>query len=262
MIGMSGHALRSLHAIPVAEKEAASPSRRLYDAACPLAGALNLVGDRWTIPILKELQFGGKRFNELKASLPGISAHILSLRISELEERSLVIRVQLPPPALVNIYTLTEQGIETRKFIVELIRWAVQTAALDPTKAGTGPSFAMLLLATFCPDNCIHPDVLIGFQLPDLNFLLELRDGRPEVRAGVDSDADVKISGSAPAVANYVFGRSTLDQAMNETAFEYAGDVDVLRAMPDWFRSPRGLSDCHMSTTAPTAQSRKSDPCV
>src|SRR4051794_502444 len=86
--------------------------KRLYDDACGLAHALELIGERWAMLVLRELAYGPRRFSELKADLPGISANVLSQRLTELEQRGLVRRIRLPPPASVQVYETTEWGLE------------------------------------------------------------------------------------------------------------------------------------------------------
>src|SRR3954463_10923732 len=89
-----------------------SEEKRRYDDACGLAHALELIGERWAMLVLRELAYGPRRFSELKADLPGISANVLTQRLGELEERGLVRKVRLPPPASVQVYEATEWGLE------------------------------------------------------------------------------------------------------------------------------------------------------
>src|SRR5882762_9588590 len=84
--------------------------RRTYYDACGLAHALELVGERWAMLVMRELAYGPRRFSELKADLQGISANVLTQRLSELEARGLVRKVRLPPPASVQVYEATEWG--------------------------------------------------------------------------------------------------------------------------------------------------------
>ncbi|MBA3577769.1 MAG: helix-turn-helix transcriptional regulator, partial [Sphingomonas sp.] len=87
-------------------------ARRGYGDACGTAHALELIGERWALLVLRELMLGPRRFTELKAELPGISANVLTQRLAELEERGLVRRTRLPPPASVQVYEATRWGLE------------------------------------------------------------------------------------------------------------------------------------------------------
>ena len=90
----------------VTRPEAAQAKRR-YDDACGTAHGLELIGERWALLVLRELMLGARRFSDLRADLPGISANVLTQRLSELEERGLVRRRKLPPPASVQVYEAT-----------------------------------------------------------------------------------------------------------------------------------------------------------
>src|SRR6476661_10011255 len=100
------------------------PSRRRYDDACGLAHALDLIGERWSLLVLRELMFGPRRFSDLRADLPGISANVLTQRLTELEERGLVRRKKLPPPAASQVYEATAWGLEAEPIVQVLGRWA------------------------------------------------------------------------------------------------------------------------------------------
>src|SRR5215207_2665468 len=88
-----------------------SEEKRRYDDACGLAHALELVGERWAMLVLRELAYGPRRFSELRTDLQGISANVLSQRLSELEARGLVRKTRLPPPASVQVYQATDWGL-------------------------------------------------------------------------------------------------------------------------------------------------------
>ena len=95
----------------ITDKRPSEPKRR-YDDACGTAHALELIGDRWTLLVLRELLLGARRFSQLRADLPGLSANVLTQRLAELEERGLVRRRTLPPPASAQVYEATDWGLE------------------------------------------------------------------------------------------------------------------------------------------------------
>ena len=98
--------------------------KRRYDDACGLAHALDLLGERWAMLVLRELAYGPRRFTDLKTDLQGISANVLSQRLTELEDRGLVRKSKLPPPASVQVYEATAWGLESIPVIAALGRWA------------------------------------------------------------------------------------------------------------------------------------------
>jgi DNA-binding HxlR family transcriptional regulator len=116
---MSLRAESSSGKLPRAEKR----RRRRY---CATARTLDLVGERWTLLILRELLTGPKRFNDLLASLPGVGTGLLGTRLGRLEEVGLIRRTLLPPPASVRAYALTEAGCELEPAILALARWGLK----------------------------------------------------------------------------------------------------------------------------------------
>src|SRR5438045_6605756 len=129
-----------------------SEEKRRYDDACGLAHALELLGERWAMLVLRELAYGSRRFSELKADLPGISANVLAQRLGELEERGLVRKVKLPPPASVQVYEATEWGLEATPVIASLGKWAARSPQHDPTLPMSHVSVMMSLPPLMTPE--------------------------------------------------------------------------------------------------------------
>ena len=120
--------------------------KRRYDDACGTAHGMDLVGERWALLVARELLLGPKRFNELRADLPGLSANVLTQRLEGLEASGVLRRHKLPPPASVQVYELTDWGYGLAPVITELGRW-VRTLALRPGKS------ALSSLKRFGPSN-------------------------------------------------------------------------------------------------------------
>ncbi len=123
--------------------------KRGYDDACGLAHALELIGERWALLVMREMMFGPRRFSGLKRDLPGISANVLAQRLAELEERGLVRRTRLPPPASVQVYEATEWGLEAAPVLRELGRWAVRSQCHDPSRPVSHVSTMMSMQTMF-----------------------------------------------------------------------------------------------------------------
>ena len=107
------------------------PSRRRYEDACGTAHALDLIGERWALLVMRELMLGPKRFSDIRADLPGISANTLTQRLEGLEQRGLVVRQKLPPPASGQVYGLTEWGYQAEPIMQA--RWAAGRRARRAT---------------------------------------------------------------------------------------------------------------------------------
>src|SRR6188508_245397 len=119
---------------------------RTYDDGCGIAHALDLVGERWALLVVRELLLGPKRFTDLRAGLPGISANILSQRLRELEAEGIVARDTLPPPAGVAVYALTPRGAELEPVVLALGAWGIRSPTL-PRDAHVGVDSVILSLA-------------------------------------------------------------------------------------------------------------------
>jgi DNA-binding HxlR family transcriptional regulator len=120
---------------------------RWYEDACGTAFAMELVGERWSLLVIRELMLGPRRFSKLRAALNGISAKVLTERLESLERAGAVVKRTLPPPANVQVYELTEWGYLAEPAIQELGRWAATSARHDPSLP-LSPVSLMLSLRT------------------------------------------------------------------------------------------------------------------
>lgn len=126
------------------------PTRRdygSYDDGCAAAHALDLVGDRWALIVVRELVLGPKRFVDLRADIPGISATVLTQRLRELEEIGVVVQAELPPPARVRVYDLTDWGKQLEDVLQSLGRWGAQSPRM-PHEAHITDDTAILATRT------------------------------------------------------------------------------------------------------------------
>src|SRR3954447_3368905 len=121
---------------------------RTYGDGCGIAHALDLLGERWALLIVRELMLGPKRYTDLRDGLPNVSPNVLSQRLRELEGAAVVQRRKLPPPAASWIYELTEWGRELKPILVTLGAWAVRSPSF-PRDAPVGIDSVILALSTF-----------------------------------------------------------------------------------------------------------------
>lgn len=206
--------------------------KRRYDDACGLAHALELVGERWAMLVLRELAYGPRRFSELKSDLQGISANVLTQRLTELESRGLVRKVKLPPPASVQVYEATEWGLEVVPVIASLGRWAARSPAHDPTLPMSHVSLIMSLQTLFSPARADDLRARIGFRLGEANYVTTLRDGRLEVERGDVADCDVVFSGTASEVAAVIHGGAPFEMIRVEGDMKLAKRFVTLFPLP------------------------------
>jgi DNA-binding HxlR family transcriptional regulator len=185
--------------------------KKRYDDACGLAHALDLIGERWAMLVLRELAYGPRRFSELKADLPGISANVLTQRLGELEDRGLVRRVKLPPPASVQVYEATEWGLEATPVIASLGKWAARSPRHDPTLPMSHVSVMMSLQTLLSPERARGMKARVGFRMGHVGYVAVLDDGRLEIERGETKDCDVIFTGAPTDIVAVIHGGAPFD---------------------------------------------------
>lgn len=146
------------------------PIKRTYAAhgdACATSHAMELLGDRWTYPVLRELMLGPKRFFELQAALRGITPAVLTARLRELQRSGLVRRVRLPAPASAAGYAVTDWAAELRPVFESLGRWALRSPVRDITGCGLTPDAIVQSMLTMAPRRHMDPPLDIALHLSD-----------------------------------------------------------------------------------------------
>ena len=147
------------------------PVKRSYadhGDACAAAHGMELIGDRWTHPVLRELMLAPKRFGELEASVRGITPAVLSARLRELEASGLVRKVVLPPPARVAAYELTAWARQLQPIFEDLARWAHGSPTWQPVGKGLTPDGAVQSMLTMAPAIALDPPLALGLHLREL----------------------------------------------------------------------------------------------
>ena len=185
--------------------------KRRYDDACGTAHGLELIGERWALLVLRELMLGPRRFSELKADLPGISANVLTQRLTELEARGLVERRRLPPPANVQVYDATDWGREAEPIVQALGRWAARSPQHDPTLPISGVSILLSFRTMFDPSRAAGLKAVIAFRFGEDRYFVRIADGILTAHRGEADDADAIISADPTALAAVVYGKQPLD---------------------------------------------------
>ena len=206
--------------------------KRRYDDACGLAHAMELLGERWAMLVMRELAYGPRRFSELRADLQGISANVLTQRLTELEARGLVRKVKLPPPASVQVYEATDWGLEAVPVIASLGRWAARSPLHDPTLPMSHVSVLMSLQTLISPERAEGFDARICFRLGDAAYVATVRDGRLDVDRRDTDDCDVTFTGTPSAVAGVIHGGAPFE------TIEVTGDLALAKRFVTLFPLP------------------------
>ena len=193
---------------------------------------MELLGERWAMLVLRELAYGPRRFSELRADLPGISANVLTQRLAELESRSLVRRIKLPPPASVQVYQATDWGLEVIPVIASLGRWAARSPWHDPTLAMSHVSVMMSLQTLISPALADGLNARIGFKFGETSYVATIRDGRLDIDRTAVADCDVEFGGSPSAIAAVIHGGAPLE------TIEVKGDMELAKRFVTLFPLP------------------------
>lgn len=214
------------------------PSRRRYDDGCGTAHALDLIGERWALLVMRELMLGPKRFSDIRADLPGISANTLTQRLEGLEKNGLVLREKLPPPASGQVYGLTEWGHQLLPVMGALGRWAVRSPDHDPGQHFSAVSLMLSFMAMNQPAITGSLTALIGFRLGRENYVLTMKDGAARAVRGEPAGADAIFEGAPAAVAAAVYGGVPLASLEAEGALKIAGDRALAERFTTLFPLP------------------------
>jgi DNA-binding HxlR family transcriptional regulator len=206
--------------------------KRRFDDACGLAHAMELLGERWAMLVLRELAYGPRRFSELKTDLHGISANVLTQRLTELEGRGLVRKVKLPPPASVQVYEATEWGLEVVPVIASLGKWAARSPWHDPRLPMSHVSVIMSFQTLLSPQLADGVRARIGFRFGEANYMVVVENGRLDVQRGEVIDCDVVFSGSPTDVVAVIHGGAPLEMIAIEGDMELAKRFVTLFPLP------------------------------
>ena len=213
-------------------------AKRWYDDACGTALAMELVGERWSLLIVRELMFGPRRFGEVRGGLSGISANVLTQRLDGMERAGIVERIKLPPPASVQVYGLTPWGYESETAIKELGRWAVRSPKHDPSLPLSAASLMMSFRTMYAAARTTDHAARIGFRLGDEAFVARPGASEIVIRRELPEGADLVLTGSAMAIASIVYGGRPVSDAEAAGDLAVAGDRDLLARFLTLFPLP------------------------
>lgn len=212
-----------------------------YQQYCSVARALDTVGDRWTLLVVRELlALGPSRYSDLKRGLPGIATNLLADRLKAMEAEGLVERYEAPPPVAATLFRLTDRGRGLRSVLHALAEWGLEqmTAGPGPEDA-VQPQWAALLGGLMLPDRiAAGTEVVMGIESEGEAMRVILCPGGFEIRRGTAPDADVTLTGRAQLVGAVLSGLLTPDQA-TAAGLRITGARQLLH---DLVTAPAGVS--------------------
>lgn len=198
---------------------------RSYGQFCGLARALDVVGDRWNLLIVRELLPGPLRYGELKSSLPGIASNLLAERLRALELAGVVER-RLGDTGV--LYGLTPWGAELKEPMEALGRWAIPLLATGRGDDTFRPRWLALALPAMLRGRTAAPPVEVGFDVEGLLIVLRIDEDGPSARTGADRQPETVLSAGPEIVIGLVAGALSADQALASGAV-ILGNTDVLQ---------------------------------
>ena len=210
-------------------------TKRAYGQYCGLARALELVGDRWALLILRDLLVGPRRFTDLHQGLPRIPTNILAARLKALEAAGIIRRHLLPRPSGAVVYELTEYGAELEDVVLGLGRWGARSLGEPgPDEIVTTDSLIMALRSTFRPAAAAGPPVSYELRLGEIVLHARVADQRLEVAAGALPAPDLVVE-TGPAIRALMAGEVSPADAIADGSVRLTGDPSLLSRFVDTF---------------------------
>lgn len=202
---------------------------RSYNEYCAIAKSLDVVGDRWTLLIVRELAMrGSSRYTDLRNGLPGIATNLLADRLRELEQAGVIAREEAPPPIATTLFNLTERGEQLQPVLDDLMRWGLPLMAeRKPDDAVRSHWLAGALGAMLTDGQPERPPLIVELQTGDQPIVIETHDGQVETRLGTAPDPDVTVAGEPTPVVGLLLGLLDLSAAEG-AGVDYQGAPDAL----------------------------------
>jgi DNA-binding HxlR family transcriptional regulator len=225
---------------------------RTYGEGCAAAHALDLVGERWALLVVRELLLGPKRFTDLRSGIVHASPNVLAQRLRELERAGIVRRRTLAPPAGSRVYELTEWGHELEPVLRHLGRWGSRSPALHHDAPMSFDAKALALTAFFDPSAASDFATRLQLRLGERELRVEVRDGRMDMRHGAFDQPDATVTTDADTLTALAFGARSLPGAERAGDIAIEGDRPAVARFLGLFEVPEPVSQ----RPRPAARSR------
>lgn len=212
--------------------------KRTYNDLCGLSHALELVGERWAILVLRELSYGPKRFTDIRAGLPSASPNVLSQRLRELEAHGIVSRRTLAPPAASKVYELTDWGRELEPTLRSLGRWAARSPHFPDSGHFSPSSLAMNLETMFLAEEAGDLELDLTLSLGDEAFAIRIAGGELTVERGEAEEPAALIATDPMTLVSVLYYGEDLAAVEAAGAMRIEGERGAVERLPDLFALP------------------------
>jgi DNA-binding HxlR family transcriptional regulator/putative sterol carrier protein len=215
---------------------------RTYEDSCGVAHGLELIGERWALLVVRELMLGAKRFGDLKADLPGISANVLTHRLVELERAGLLTRRKLPKPAAVWVYELTDWARELEPVMQQLGRWAARDPHHRKDLHFGVTSLILSLRTNFDPALADSVSTTVALRANDETYTARVARRKLTITSGKPDAPDATISGDPRMFASVIYGGRRLTDAIASGDLEVTGDRDAAERFLSLYTLPPAVN--------------------
>jgi DNA-binding HxlR family transcriptional regulator len=212
-------------------------TKRTYDDGCAAAHALDLVGERWALLVVRELLLGPKRFTDLRAGLPHASPNVLAERLRGLEAAGIVRRRRLPPPAASRIYELTDWGEELEPVIIGLGRWGARSPSKPEAPLGVD-SLILSFRTMFDPGAADGLEASYELIFGEDRFRAEVTGDSFEVERGSVERPDATIEADSNTLVGLVYEGRPLSEALRSGDVKIEGDEAAVKRFLTLFPLP------------------------
>ncbi len=218
-------------------------ARRRYHQYCPVARALEVVGERWTLLIVRELLLGPRRFTDLADGLPGIGSSVLAARLADLEHSGLVAKRTMPPPAASVVYELTDEASGLRPVLAALATWGMNLLGRPRTDDDVHGRWLVLGLAVTARPAPSIPDATYELRVDDEAFHVRSHDGHLRPAQGPAPDARARITLTTDTLEAIASGELEVPSPRADRLVAIDGDAAAANRLLESFAHVRAGTD-------------------
>jgi DNA-binding HxlR family transcriptional regulator len=206
------------------------PTSRSYGDTCAIARALDVVGERWALLVVRELLLGPQRFSDLRRALPHASSNLIADRLRELAGRGVIGRRKLPAPASSRVYELTEWGRELEPILLALGDWGMHVP-VPPAPATLSATSVLLFLRSSARPDPEAPPITCRLELDDRVWTIRTEAGRLHVQPGEPASPDASLHADPATLNALLEAPGEFDAAVSDGSVAAAGDLSALRRL-------------------------------
>lgn len=212
--------------------------KRSYEDGCAAAHALDVLGERWALLVVRELLLGPKRFTDLRSGLPGVSPNVLTQRLGELEAAAVTQRRRLPPPASAWVYELTPWGRELEPIILALGRWGARSPTRTPGAPLGVDSLVLSWRTMFSAERAADLDAHIELQIDQHVYHAVISNGTLHLARGAAADAQTVLKADVATFVALIYEGANFNEALRAGTLAVSGDKQVAKRFVRLFPLP------------------------